>query len=73
MGLVMEYLDDTVHTAVSLSVLTTNLFMILDTVQSLFFSFFIGKYEISWFSVGRAFRQRLEWPNIHRKCIMIKK
>ena len=40
MGLVMEYLDDTVHTAVSLSVLTTNLFKILDTVQSLFFIFY---------------------------------
>ena len=36
MGLVMEYLDDTVHTAVSLSVLTTNLFEILEAVQSLF-------------------------------------
>ena len=51
MGLVMEYLDDTVHTAVSLSVLTTNLFKILDTVQSLF-HFFIGKYEISWSLLG---------------------
>ena len=36
MGLVIEYLDDTVHTAVSLSVLTTNLFEILEAVQSLF-------------------------------------
>lgn len=40
MGLVMEYLDDTVHTAVSLSVLTTNLFEILDAVQSLFCLFY---------------------------------
>ena len=40
MGLVTEYLDDTVHTAVSLSVLTTNLFKILDVVQSLFCLFY---------------------------------
>ena len=40
MGLVIEYLDDTVHTAVSLSVLTTNLFEILDAVQSLFCLFY---------------------------------
>ena len=40
MGLVMEYLEDTVHTAVSLSVLTTNLFKILDAVQSLFCLFY---------------------------------
>jgi hypothetical protein len=36
----MECLDDTVHTAVSLSVLTTNLFEILDAVQSLFAFFY---------------------------------
>ena len=40
MGLVMEYLDVTVHTAVSLSVLTANLFEILDVVQSLFCLFY---------------------------------
>ncbi|MCH4035784.1 MAG: transposase [Lachnospiraceae bacterium] len=36
MGLIKEILEDTVHTAVSLSVLTTNLFKILDVVQSFF-------------------------------------
>lgn len=40
MGLVMEYLDDTVHTAVSLSVLATNLFEILDAIRSLFCLFY---------------------------------
>ena len=67
MWLVMEYLDDTVHTAVSLSVLTTNLFEILDAVQSLF-TLFIERYKTSRFSVGRPFHRRLRWPNIHRKC-----
>ena len=72
MGLVMEYLDDTGHTAVSLSVLTTNLFKILEAVPSLF-CLFIGKCKTSRFSVRKPFHRRLEWPNIHRKCIMIKK
>lgn len=70
MGLVTEYLDHTVHTAVGLLVLTTNLFKILDVVQSLFSSF-IGMYENSWFTVGRAFRQRFKRRNIHRKCIIV--
>lgn len=44
LGLIKEMLEDTIHVSVSVSVLTTNLFKILDVVQSLF-DFFYCKVQ----------------------------